>query len=65
MAAYVVYLLDSSGRFRPTRLAASDLAEARRTADWAAGCYRTTSRVIDRAGRVVYQACGGDRGRGR
>jgi len=65
MAGYVIYLLDSSGRFRPTRIGAADLAEARRTADWAAGAYRTTSRVVDRAGRVVHQACGGDRGRGR
>ena len=65
MAGYVVYLLDSSGRFRPTRLAAKHLAQARRDADWAAGAYRTSSRVVDGAGRVVYQACGGDRGRGR
>jgi len=65
MAGYVIYLLDSYGRFRPTTLRAADLAEAKRTADWAAGAYRTTSRVIDRAGRIVYQACGGYRGRGR
>ena len=65
MAGYVIYLLDSYGRFRPTMLAANDLAEARRNADWAAGRYRTSSRVIDRAGRVVYQACGGQRGRRR
>jgi hypothetical protein len=65
MAGYVIYLLDSYGRFRPTRIAAKDLADARRTADWAASTYRTTSRVIDRAGRVVYQACGGYRRRGR
>jgi hypothetical protein len=65
MAGYVLWLLDSHGRFRPTTLAAKDLAEAKRTADWAASFYRTTSRVVDRAGRVVYQACGGDRGRGR
>jgi hypothetical protein len=65
MAGYVLYLLDSSGRFRPTRIRAKDLAEAKRDADWAASTYCTTSRVVDRAGRVVYQACGGDRGRGR
>jgi hypothetical protein len=65
MASYVIYLLDSYGRFRPTRIGAKNLAEAKRDADWAARTYRTSSRVIDRAGRVVYQACGGDRGRGR
>ena len=65
MAPYSIWLLDSYGRFRPTALAAGDLAEARRNADWAAGRYRTSSRVIDRAGRVVYQACGGARGRDR